>query len=41
MRTTQKEIQVEDEEELVFMEMEEIGKRSRELLKLIDKMEIG
>ena len=41
MRTSQKEIQVEDKEELVFVEMEEIGKHSRELLKLIDKMEIG
>ena len=41
MKTPQKEIQVEDEEELVFMEMEEIGKCPRELLKILDKMEIG
>ena len=41
MKTSQKEIQVEDEEELVFMEMEEDKNRSRELLKIIDKMGIG
>ena len=41
MRIPQKEIPVEDEEELIFMEMKEIGKHSRELLKIIDKMEIG
>ena len=41
MKTSQEEIQVEDEGELVFTEMEEVGKRSRELLKIIDKMEMG
>ena len=40
MRILQKEIQVEDKEELV-MEMEEVGKHSREPLKMTDKMEIG
>ena len=40
MRIPQKEIPVEDEEELV-VEMEEVGKRSREPLKMTDKMEIG
>ena len=40
MKIPQKEIQVEDEEELV-MEMEEIGKHSKEPLKMTDKMEIG
>ena len=40
MRIPQKEIQVEDEEELV-VEMEEVGKHSREPLKMTDKMEIG
>ena len=40
MRIPQREIQVEDEEELV-MEMEEVEKHSRELLKMTDKMEIG
>ena len=41
MRTSQKEILVEDEEELIFMEMEEIGKHSRDLSKILDKIEIG
>ena len=41
MKTSQKEIQVEDEAELVFMEMEEVRKHSRELWKIINKMEIG
>ena len=40
MRIPQKEIQVEDEEELV-MGMEEVEKCSRELLKMRDRMEIG
>ena len=40
MRTQQKEIQVEDEVELV-VEMEEVGKHSIEPLKMTDKMEIG
>ena len=41
MRTPQKEIQVEDEEGILVVEMEEIEKRSQELLKMTDKMEIG
>ena len=40
MKIPQKEIQVEGKEELV-MEMEEIGKHSKEPLKMTDKMEIG
>ena len=40
MRILLKEFQVEDEEELV-MEMEEVGKHSREPLKMTDKMELG
>ena len=41
MRIPQKELQVEDEEEILVMEMEEIGKHSQELLRMTDKMEIG
>ena len=41
MRTPQKEIQVEEEEEIVFVEMEEVEKCSKELLKMTDEMEIG
>ena len=41
MRTPQKEIQVEEEEEIFFVEMEEVEKHSREPLKMTDEMEIG
>ena len=41
MRIPQKELQVEDEEEILVMEMEEIEKHSQELLRMTDKMEIG
>ena len=41
MKTSQKEIQVEDEEELVFVEMEEVKMCYRELLNIIDKTGIG
>ena len=41
MKILQKEIQVEDKEELVFMEMEEVKTCYRELLNIIDKTEIG
>ena len=41
MKTSQKEIQVEDKEELVFVEMEEVKMCYREPLNIIDKTEIG
>ena len=41
MRIPQKELQVEDEEEILVMEMEEIEKHSQELLRMTDEMEIG
>ena len=40
VRLPSREIQMEDEEELV-MEMEEVGKCSREQLKITDQREIG
>ena len=41
MRIPQKELQVEDEEEILVVEMEEIEKHSQELLRMTDEMEIG
>ena len=41
MKTSPKEIQVEDEEDLVFVEMEEVKTCSREPIQIIDKTEIG
>ena len=41
MKISQKEIQVEDEKELVFVVMEEVKTCYKELWNIIDKIEIG